>query len=240
MTGEESSFKIASFFLLLFFAVYFVYSPCPLAEDPGEEVLAIVNGEKIRKEQLIERAQIKHVLFVLRKAPLFSEFLMSNEEGKEALSDYKRYVLEKIINETLKLQKAKEMGLEVTKEEIKKGLREYIKYSTEVSEMDELKERLEKNERTMSDLKKEVRKNLLFEKLKRKVTKDLRVSKEEKKNYYRKNKNSFRDKDEEIKEFEEVEDQIEELLREQKVDNYWRNWIEKIKDESSIIVKMEQ
>ncbi|MFW6104582.1 MAG: SurA N-terminal domain-containing protein [Candidatus Bipolaricaulota bacterium] len=229
---EIANYSKAIAFLVLSLLVIslFVYS------NPvhGEKVVAEVNGEEITREELSKRAGIDNLFVTLQGAPLFARFLMETDEGQATLNSYKEYVLERLIEEKLIVQKADEVGIEVSKSEIENRLRKIIQETKNVTSKEELIDRLEQDRRDIADLKQEISTRILREKLRERVLAKVEVSSEEVKQYYEENKETFRDVDGEIQPFPEVKEVIRESIRKTKKEKAWKNWLAKLKEEASI------
>ena len=197
-------------------------------------VVATVNGEKITKESLTRRAQIHRLFLALKGVPEFAEFLMRTKEGQRALDSYRSYVLEKLIEEELILQKAESRGIEVKDREIETRLSTIIDRTKEVTNKEELIERLKKDQRTLDDLKEEIRRKLFREKLRQEIVGGTKVSKSEIHNYYEENRDSFRGNDGKVKPLSEVKDHIRETLKMDKKEELWQKWLTKAKKEAEI------
>jgi len=204
-----------------------------------KQVVAIVNGEKITRKELSERAQIYRIFMALRSVPLFAEFLMETDQGEASMDRYRSFVLDKLIREKIILQKAESSGITVTEEEINERLEVIIKKTKEVGSKQELMERLQKDRRTLHDLKEEISSNLLREKLKKKVLDSVKVSEKEIKNYYSNNRNSFRGNDGKIRPLSEVKDHIREKLRRDEKDQLWKEWLNQSRKKATIVKRMD-
>lgn len=196
--------------------------------------VASVNGEEITKEELVQRARIYHVFVVLGQVPKFARFLMTTEAGQEALDRYRAYVLEKLIEERLQFQKAKELGIAVAEEEIEKKIDSILKHNEKIEDKSDLAAKLESDYRSMEELRREIESNLLQDKLKERVTKDVQVKKQEMINYYEKNKDSFKDKEGNLKPFQEVKAKIREDLKKKKKRGAWKDWLGMVKERADI------
>ena len=206
--------------------------------ENDEKLVAVVNGEKITKEELSERARIYRIVMALRSVPLFAEFIMETKEGEAALDRYREFVLDKLIREKIISQKANSFGITVTSDEINNRLQVIIEKTKEVDSKDELLERLKKDRRTLHDLKEEISHKLLKEKLKQRVVGDFSVSQKEIEEYYETNRDSFRSKDGEVKPLDEVRDHIREKLRKDREDELWKTWLDQAKKDSKIVKKL--
>ncbi len=218
--------------LLLFIAFLF---PAHSAQEEEKNTVATVNGEKITSDQLSERAQIFRIFMALKSVPEFAEFLMETKEGEEVLDTYRDYVLEKLIEEELILQEGEERGIKVNSKEIEERLSTIIDRTEEVSSKKELLQKLKKDQRTLHDLKKEIYRKLAREKLKKRIVEDVSVSESEIRQYYEKNKDSFRDAGQNIPPLSEVKAQIREKLKKDRKDALWQKWVKKIKAEAIIV-----
>ncbi|MBS3788584.1 SurA N-terminal domain-containing protein [Candidatus Bipolaricaulota bacterium] len=200
----------------------------------GEKVVAEVNGEEITREELSKRARIDNLFVTLQGAPLFARFLMETDEGQATLDSYKEYVLERLIEEKLIVQKANEVGIEASESEIETRLRNIIQETENVTSKEELIDRLEQDRRDIADLKQEISIRIVREKLRERVLAKVEVSSEEIKQYYEKNKETFRDVDGEIQPLREVKKVIRERIRTTKKEKAWKNWLAKLKEEATI------
>lgn len=225
---------MATSFLLLLLIAAPVTTLHAENDTKKSSVVATVNGEKITKESLTRRAQIHRLFLALKGIPEFAEFLMKTKEGQRTLDSYRSYVLEKLIEEELILQKAESRGIEVKEREIENRLTTIINRTKEVSNKEELSEKLEKDQRTLEDLKEEIRRKLVREKLRSEIVGKVKVSESEVRNYYEKNRDSFRGNDGKVKPLPEVKDHIRETLKMDKKEELWQNWLRKAKKEAEI------
>jgi hypothetical protein len=143
-------------------------------------------------------------------------------------------VLEKLIEERLQFQKAKELGIAVTEEEIEKKIDSILKHNEKIEDKSDLAAKLESDYRSMEELRREIESNLLQDKLKERVTKDVQVKKQEMINYYEKNKDSFKDKEGNLKPFQEVKAKIMEDLKKKKKRVVWKDWLGMVKERADI------
>lgn len=231
--NDLTSYMTVRLLLLLLFATL-VISVHADQEKKESSVAAIVNGEDITQRSLARRAGIQRILLALKGVPEFAEFLMSTKEGQRALDYYRGYVLEKLIEEKLILQKAESRGIEVKDKEIKNRLSTIINRTKEVTNKEELIKRLKEDQRSLEDLKEEIRRKIIREKLRQEVVGKVNVSESEIRDYYEENKNTFRDQDGEIEPLAEEKDHIRENLREEKKGARWKKWLKKAKKEAEI------
>jgi parvulin-like peptidyl-prolyl isomerase len=151
----------------------------PKAQKLEDKVAAEVNGVKIYSSEV--EAQLNSVL-----GSHASQF--QGEEGKKMLDQFRKQILEQLIEFELIVQKAEKEGIKVTDEEVKKRIEEIKKQFP--SEAD-YKNALSQAGLTESELPQKVKKQLLAEKMIEKLFKDIKVEEAEMKDYYEKNKKSF-------------------------------------------------
>ncbi|MBS3766181.1 SurA N-terminal domain-containing protein [Candidatus Bipolaricaulota bacterium] len=232
--NDLTSYMAVRLLLLLLFATLVI----PVHADQGNKensTVALVNGEEITQRSLARRAGIQRIFLALKGVPEFAEFIMKTKEGQRTLDLYRSFVLEKLIEEKLILQKAESRGIEVKDKEIKNRLSTIINRTKEVTNKEELVEKLKEDQRSLEDLKEEIRRKIIREKLRREVVGKVKVSESEIRDYYEKNKKTFRDQDGEIEPLAEEKDHIRENLREDKKEARWNEWLEKVKREAKIV-----
>ena len=240
---KKTGFRRA-FALLVLLLVASIASPgfnCKPGTGEGTEdtVVARVNDRTITKAELSERTRLYRVFMALRSVPQFARFLMETDQGKAALDMYRNYVLDIMIEEKLIIQKAEARGINITEAEINSRLETIINETKEVSNREELLERLQKDRRNLHDLKEEIYRKLIREKLKEMVTKDVTIKADEVASYYEKNRDSFRGKDGEVKPLSRVRDHVRERLKEDRREEFWRKWLEKTKERADIRKELE-
>lgn len=201
----------------------------------SEEIVAKVNGEEISLEELSERARVNHLFMTLRGAPLFAEFLMETDRGESVLTHYRGYVLDQMIEDTIIIQKAEEIGIDVSEEEIEKRLNGIIEATEDVDNREELLSDLKRDRRNLNDLKKEIYRRIIREKLRRKVVEGVEVSTKDIEEFYEENRKTFRDARDKIKPFEEVRDLIRERLIGRKKRETWKEWLKGAKEEANVV-----
>ncbi|MCF7875693.1 SurA N-terminal domain-containing protein [Candidatus Bipolaricaulota bacterium] len=231
--NDLTSYIAAGLLFLLLFATLLIPVHAD-QENKKSSTVALVNGEEITKGSLTRRAGVQRIFLALKGVPEFAEFLMKTKEGKKALDSYRSYVLEKLIEEKLILQKAESRGINVKDREIENRLSTIINRTKEIANKEELIEKLEKDQRSLDDLKEEIHHKLVREKLRRGIVGKVKVSESEISNYYEKNKNSFRDKEGEVKPLAEEKDHIRKKLRADKKEVRWKEWLKEVKKEATI------
>lgn len=166
----------------VFLAVLLILSGCskkPEAQKLEDKVVAEVNGDKIYNSEL--EAQLSSVL-----GSHASQF--QGEEGQKMLEQFRKQILEQLIEYRLIVQQAKKEGFKVAKTDVDKRIDEIKKQFQ--SEAD-FKAALSQAGISESELPQKIEEQILAEKMLDKVFKEIKVEESEMKDYYEKNKNSF-------------------------------------------------
>lgn len=145
----------------------------------SKDVAAVVNGEKISKAEL--EAQVSRLI---EQSPE----MFKGEEGESRLLEFKRQLLDNMINNVLIRQAAAERGIEVTEEEINVQI-EDLKGGFPTEE--EFNTALENANMTVDDLKQQLRDQLATQRLMEELVGDDEVTDEEIAKYYEENKAKF-------------------------------------------------
>lgn len=238
--------------LVIFSLVLLLVTPTigVLAQEEGTEqqsgqqqptVVATVNGAEITDQQLSQSAQVYPIIMTLsRKFRSFAQFLMTSEAGNTFLTEYRKHVLDKLIEQELQKQKMDELGIEVTDEEIQEQIDNIIENNDQFEDEKSLEDYLKNNQNmSLDDLKASIRQNLRQQKLREEVTGQVEVTEDEITSFYEQNKQSYTDDEGNVKSLEEVRDQIEGTLRNQKSNEAWTEWLEGVKEEAEIEKKQE-
>jgi len=211
------------------------------AEEEGvsKNVVATVNGEKITSTELTQQAQISQIYQVMlmsvgRQLPQFAQFLLGTEQGKDFLNEYKVFVLDSLIEEKIKMQNAKNMGIEVSEEAVQEQLQKIVDNNKGIKDMADLESKLKENQSSLSAFKKRIEDSLLRQNLKDEVTKDVSISSEEAKKYYDEHKNEFKNQEGEVRPFEEAVGNVKAQLKSEKMNQQWQDWLSQTKEEADI------
>lgn len=205
------------------------------ASADSDEVVAKVNGEKITTEEFAERAKVFNVLNQARGIPEYYEFLLSTDTGRSFLSEYQKFILERMIEETLQVQRAKKRGIKATDSEVKEAINNIIESSEGIKNENQLEDKLKKNDRSLTELKKKIRNDILRSKLKQEVVGEVSISYDEVKKFYQNNKSYFMDQEGEVRKFEAVKGKVAGVVRDMKVSQAWSDWMESAKKEADIV-----
>ncbi|MDP8911619.1 MAG: peptidylprolyl isomerase [Actinomycetota bacterium] len=147
-------------------------------------VAAVVDGEEIKKSQvehLIDQAQ-KQAKQSGRPAP---------EPGTPAYQQLRSQAVQYLVTQVQFEQEAEELDVEVTDAEINKRIGDIV-VRVAGGDKKQFERILARNGMTRADLKRQVRIQLISDKVQKKVTNDVKVSDEEIEKYYNKNKKLYR------------------------------------------------
>jgi parvulin-like peptidyl-prolyl isomerase len=182
-----------------------------------DRVEAVVNGK------VITRSEVERALEV--------EALRQGVNTEEAVEKLRGEVLNTLIDRTLLLGEARRFNIvSVSEEEVEKALETVKKkFGTE----DEFQNALKEDDMTVEELKDDLRDQILAAKyVDRRVKFFIRVTLDEQKNYYLQNRDKFAGK-----EFDEVNDEIYNLLVEKETDKKLEEYIKDLRAKSEIIIK---
>ncbi|MFB6291517.1 MAG: peptidylprolyl isomerase [Candidatus Bipolaricaulia bacterium] len=204
-------------------------------------VVATVNGAEITKQELSQSAQVYPIIMTLsRKFRSFAQFLMTSEAGNTFLKEYRKYVLDKLIEQEIQKQKIEELGIKVSEKEIQAQIDKIIKNNDKFKDEKSLENYLKNNQKmTMKDLKSRIKQSLRQQKLRKQVTGKVEVTEEEITSFYEKNKKSYTDKKGNVKPLKEVRGQIKGTIKSQKSNKAWNQWLSQAKKEAKIEKKLE-
>lgn len=145
-------------------------------------VAAKVNGEKILLADVDKQVeQIKQQYPQMFQGP----------DGEGRLIDYKQRILDNLINQKLVEQAAKERRIEVSDEEVEKQLKAL---RGGFKDEEQFQAALKSANMTLDGLKKQIREQLLTTKIIESLAKDIKVTEDEMRSYYEKNKAQFEQK----------------------------------------------
>lgn len=203
-------------------------------EEPT--VVATVNGSEITQQQLSQRAQVYPIIMTLsRQFRSFAQFLMTSEAGSNFLSEYRKYVLDNLIEQELQQQKMDELDIEVPDEEVQEQVTNIIENNDQFEDEKSLEEYLKNNQNmSLDDFKATMRQNLRQQKLREEVTGEVEVTEDEITTFYEQNKQNYTDEEGNVKPLSDVEDQIRGTLENQKGNEAWTEWLEQAKEEATI------
>ncbi len=203
-------------------------------EEPT--VVATVNGSELTQQQLSQKAQVYPIIMTLsRQFRTFAQFMMTSEAGSTFLSEYRKYVLDNLIEQELQKQKMDELGIEVSEEEVQQQVKDIIESNDQFEDEESLGEYLQNNQNmSLSNFKASIRNNLKQQKLREEVTGEVEVTEEEITTFYEQNKQNYTDEEGNVKPLSDVKDQIRGTLENQKGNEAWTEWLEQAKEEATI------
>lgn len=205
-------------------------------------VLATVNGEEITQQELSQASQVQRIIMSLsRQYRSFAQFLMTSEAGQDFLSEYRKHVLDQLINQELTAQKVEELGVTVSDQAVQEEIDKIIEGNKQFEDTDELEDYLKENQNmTLENLKTRIKENLRSQKLREEVTDKVTVSEEEVEVFYNKNKQSYTDQEGNVKPLEEVRDQVRNTVRSQKQNEAYNQWLEEEREKADIEKNLDQ
>lgn len=199
-------------------------------------VLATVNGAEITQQELSQSAQVYPIIMTLsRQYRTFGQFLMSSESGQNFLDEYRKQVLDNLIDQKIQQQKIEELGIEVTDEEVQGEIDTIIENNKQFKDEKALDDYLKNNQNmSLDDFKSRMKQSLRSQKLRDEVTGDVSVTDEEISSYYEQNKQSFTDDKGNVKPLEDVRSQIKNTLMNQKTSQAFSSWLEQARKEAEV------
>ena len=202
----------------------------------GTTVLATVNGNKITRQELTRSSQVQRIVMSLsRQYRTFAQFLMSSNEGQDFLEEYRKHVLDQLINQEITKQKIEELGITVSDEAVQSEITKIIEGNKQFSNKSDLENYLKKNQKmSMADLKSRIKQNLKAQKLRGKVTDKVTVSEEEIKSFYESNKKNYTDRQGNVKPLKEVKGQIEDTLKTRKQSKAYSEWLKEARKKANV------
>ncbi|PTV93243.1 SurA-like protein [Halanaerobium saccharolyticum] len=211
-----------------------------LKNKMDSNIVARINGEKITKKELAQKANTNQLLMQINQIDQqFLQTLTTTESGQKVLKEYQKQQLDNLINNLLLQQKAEEKGISLSQKKKEKLYQQQknaiIKNNnlTQEKYLSILKNRGFKNEKEYKQQffkNPQLKVNKLIEEV---VVSDLNVTKSEIKNFYEKNKEQFT-KDDKVQPLEKVKPQIKELLKQQKRNNKISQYVKNIREKAEI------
>lgn len=206
------------------------------SEQQQPTIVATVNGEKITQQELSQSTQVYQIIMTLsQRYKSFAQFLMTSESGSKFLTEYRKYVLDQLINQKLTGQQIEKKGITAPDEEVQAEIDNIIENNKQFKDEKALEDYLKKNQNmTMDNLKSMIRDNLKVQKLKEEVTKEVTVSEEEVQEFYNDNKKSYKDDEGNVKPLDEVKDQVTDSLLNKKQNDAYNSWLEEVRNQAEI------
>ena len=174
------------------------FTACDMVEKTPEakakSTIAKVNGEKIQRKDLEENPRLKQVVNQMKMQ--YGEEFEKSEQGKEAIKEQKKQILDELITEKVLLQKGKELKVIPKDEELNKEVDKKFNEIKAVYNNDEKKfeETLKSTGFTKETLKEYLKSQIIIEKVINEATKDVKVEDKDAKKYYNENQSMFTEK----------------------------------------------
>lgn len=169
--------KSTSLMAMVIVGIVFLVSTCK-----KKEVIAIVNGEPISKVEF-ERLYANVENYYARMVGVPTD----DPKFQEMMAKVRGQLLESMINEKLLLQEARKRNITVSREDVDA----HINMVKQKYGEDAFINALTQQGITEEEYRKELTKQMLVNKLREEVTKDINVTEEEAKEYYEKHKDKF-------------------------------------------------
>lgn len=241
--GETKCEEVSS--VKRFLAIVLVFLPLIALAQPADDtpqVVAKVNGEEITKAQLDRLTNISGIVFSLyRQYPRFAQVLLTTDEGKALLRAYERSVLDSLINWRLLVQEAHKRGLTVPEDELASEVEKTLQGIMERNQLTEAQladilkaQRGQTLEEFRNQIKTELEEKMLVDLLKDAVTAEVSVSEDEITSYYEEHKDSFADSEGNVKNLDEVKEDILTALMNEKKDSRWRSFLKDLREQAEV------
>lgn len=176
-------------FLIIAISISFIISGCDMVKKTPEAqnntVVAKIGDQTIKK---IDFDNVFEVFKVQYEQKYGSNVWENDYEGRKFIDVAKEKILEGIIEDTLQLKKAGELGIVVSDEEINVELENFKTYFDSDEKFNEF---LTAQKMTEDYLKDNIRKDMIVNKLREKLTEDITVTDEDIDTYYASHQNEF-------------------------------------------------
>jgi hypothetical protein len=190
-----------------------------------EKAVAVVNGVDIKT------ADYERTLDMLKAELEQQDVDLNSEEGKAQAKGLEEQAIDQLVTTEVLLQQANKKGYTVSEEDVDE---EIGKMREQYGE--QFKEMLEMNQMTEESLEKLIRENKLIMAYMDGALGEITVTDEEMKKYY---DDYSQQSEEEIPEYDEVEDQIEKFVKSEKEYEKTTALINELKDNSEITILIE-
>jgi foldase protein PrsA len=180
---KHNRLKIA---VLLLLSILLLAALVGCEEDSKNDAVAVVNGEKILRTDYDKNIELYKKAYEAQ----FGKDIWAKDigNGKTFEEAFRETILENLITERIMLQKAEEMGIKATEEEIQT---EIDKYKDFFKSEDEYKESLKENNMTEEYLREEIKTSLVLNEFKEEIMGSINISEEEAENYFNENIDSY-------------------------------------------------
>lgn len=160
-------------------------------EGEKKTVVAKVNGEKITKGEFEKIFQSQLVQYEM----MYGQDFATKKENEELIKNIKEDLLNELINERILLQKAKELNVQPSQEEIDKEVaKAYDEAVKQAGGEDKFNKTLEAFKMTVDDFKNYMANRVVIDKVYDEIIKDVTVSEDELLKYYNENMYDYTEK----------------------------------------------
>lgn len=188
--------------------------------EENEDVVAIVNGEEVMKEELDQSVeQMKQSYIQSGMAP--------EQLSEEMVNELQQNALDLIINSKILIQAADKEGYEPSEEEVNEQLKQMTE---QFQSEEELNKALEMNNLTMDQLKQELAKSIKMDKYLQNNIGEVNVSEAEMKDAY----NQYSQQQENFPAYEEVKEQIKQEILDRKQQEEVQKLVQQLRDDSEV------
>ncbi|MFW6190279.1 MAG: SurA N-terminal domain-containing protein, partial [Candidatus Bipolaricaulota bacterium] len=187
-------------------------------------------------EELTQATQTQQIIMSLsQQYRTFAQFLMTSEAGENFLEEYRKNVLDQLIDQTLAEQKVEEMGITVSEDDVQSEIDSIIEENEQFESEEDLDSYLQENQKSsLDDFRSRIKESLRTEKLREEVTGEIDVTEEEVEEFYEQNKANYTDEEGNEQPLSEVKDQVRSSLESQKQDEAYNEWLEEVREEADI------
>ncbi|MCF8011175.1 MAG: SurA N-terminal domain-containing protein [Clostridiales bacterium] len=188
------------------------------------EKVAVVNGQILYRDEL--ESQMEQVKSQYKQQGKD----LDSEENEAALAELEKQVLEEMIDKTVLLQEADKEGISIKNEEVKS---QFDQMEAQFGGEEQFNKVLKNNDITVEKLKQDMSEQLKIEKYIENAVpeEEISVSEKETRNYYDQVKEQS---SKEIGNYENLKSQIENMLKQQKVQSVQDELLESLKEDMVI------
>lgn len=192
----------------------------------NSKIVAVVNGEELKGVDY--NAALTSVQVQLQQSG-------QDPTTKETVEVVKTQALNRLVNQTLILQKAKESNLTASDAEIDER---YATFEEQFGGEEAMKQALEAQKMDVNTLKEDIAESIIFEKYQEKVLPINEVTYQEVKAYYDQVADQAKAADQELPPIEEVSEEIKGILEEEQQQELLSAHVEELKVDAKIDLKI--
>lgn len=211
------------------------------SSDAETKTVATVNGESITEQELTRATQTQRIIMSLsQQYRTFAQFLMTSDAGSKFLEEYRKNVLDQLIDRKLAQQKIEELGVTVSESDVQSEIESIIEENKQFESEEDLNSYLQENQNTnLDDFRSRIKESLRTQKLRQEVTDEVTVSEDEVESFYENNKSRYTDQEGNAQPLSEVKDQVRSNLKSQKQGEAYNKWLDEVRQEADISKNVE-